>query len=389
MADDSDDRTEAATGKRLSHAREEGNIPRSRELSTFAVTMTGIVLLLIQGREIGHFLTDLMRRMLSFDQATIKETATLLNHFKQSLFAMLWTLAPMLGTLLLVALLVPLVLGGWNFTLKAIEPKFSKLDPITGITRLFSWSSTTEALKAILKSILIGGVATWVIWQQREDIIQLVSMPLETGIIKMFDMTFFTFFIVAGAMIMLVIIDIPYTLWSYHKSLRMTKYEVKQETREADTAPEVKGRIRQLQREAARRRMMQQIPSANVIVTNPTHYAVALEYKEGMAAPQVTAKGSRKLAEKIIDVGREHRIAIMRVPSFARALYFHAELGQNIPPPLYHAAAHVLAYVYQLKLYETQGGFAPAFPDTLDVPAELDPENNDKHNRNSLSEAIR
>lgn len=389
MSEESDDRTEAATGKRLSLARAEGNLPRSRELSTFAVSMTGTVLLLLQGEQIGNFLTDLMKRMMSFDHASIKEVSTLLIHFKQSGLSMVWTLLPTLSALLIVAIFTPLVLGGWNFTLKPILPNFSKLDPIAGTAKIFALSSLAEGLKAILKSILIGGVATWIIWQERFDVIRLVAMPLETGIIKMFDLAFYTFFIVVGALVLLVAFDIPYTLWSYHKSLRMTKQEVKQENKDAESAPEVKSRVRQLQREAARRRMMQDIPSANVIVTNPTHYAIALKYNENMRAPQVTAKGTLKLAEKIIESARQHNIAIMRIPSFARALYFHAELGEDIPSPLYEAAAYVLAYVYQLKLYETHGGVAPAFPDTIEVPAELDPERGGKRPRSFMHPTIR
>jgi flagellar biosynthetic protein FlhB len=175
-------------------------------------------------------------------------------------------------------------------------------------------------------------------------------------------------------MLLLVVLDVPFQLWQYHKNLRMTKDEVKQEYKQQEGSPEVKGRIRQLQREAARKRMMQEIPNANVIVTNPTHYAVAFKYDEEMAAPVLIAKGSLKLAERIINAGQEHRIAILRAPSFARALYFNVELGEQIPSQLYTAAAQVLAYIHQLKHFEQSGGLAPVFPEQLDVPAELDPE---------------
>ncbi|BBH14367.1 MULTISPECIES: flagellar biosynthesis protein FlhB [Chromobacterium] len=375
MAEDSDlERTEPATAKRLGLAREDGNIPRSRELTTFAITMAGVALLMAQGGHIAANLAQTMRALLTFDQTTVRNVEPALLRFKETIFSALWSLAPLLTGLALVALFVPMLVGGWNLTFKAIEPKFSKLNPLPGIKRMFSVNAATEAVKAILKSVLIGGIATWFIWRERTEIIGLISMPLPTGIAKMTDMIITTFFVVTSAMILLVAIDVPFQLWSYHKKLRMTKEEVKQEYKEAEGSPEVKGRIRQMQREAARKRMMQEIPSANVIVTNPTHYAVAIKYDDGMRAPQVVAKGSLKLAEKIIDTGKEHRVIVMRSPSFARALYFHAELGDDIPAKLYAAAAQVLAYVFQLKSYQDNGGLAPVFPDQLDVPAELDPQ---------------
>lgn len=375
MAEDSDlERTEPASDKRLQTARDEGNVPRSRELSTFAITMTGVVLLMVMGGRIARGLMDTMRDILTFNQTTVRDVTPALLRFKEALFANLWQLAPLLGVLALVALATPIAIGGWNFTTKPLEPNLSKLNPANGIKRIFSLNSATEGLKAILKSMLIGGVATWYIWRERADIIGLLTLPLEPGIIKMTDMLITTFFTVTAAMIMLVAIDVPYQLWSYHKQLRMTKEEIKQEFKEMEGSPEVKGRIRQLQREAARKRMMQAVPSANVIVTNPTHYAVALKYDEGMPAPQIVAMGSLKLAERIIALGQENKVTVMRAPSFARALYFNGELGQDIPARLYTAAAQILAYVFQLKAYESDGGLAPVYPDNLQVPPELDPE---------------
>ncbi|POZ62101.1 flagellar biosynthesis protein FlhB [Chromobacterium alticapitis] len=374
MAEDSDlERTEPASDKRLSMAREDGNIPRSRELSTFAITITGVSLLMVFGGRIAVFLRETMRQLLTFDQGSVHSTETALLHFREAIFGTLWQLAPVLGGLTLVAVFVPTLVGGWNLTFKAVEPNFGKLNPLPGIKRIFSLNAATEGLKAILKSLLIGGIATWYIWKERDEVIGLISMPLESSILKMSDMIIRTFFIVTAAMILLVAIDVPYQLWSYYKKLRMTKEEIKQEFKEAEGSPEVKGRIRQLQREAARKRMMQEVPKANVIVTNPTHFAVALKYDDTMRAPQVVAKGSLKLAEKIIDTGKDSHVPVMRSPRFARALYFNAELGEDIPSPLYAAAAQVLAYVFQLQQYQSSGGVAPVFPDQLDVPEELDP----------------
>jgi flagellar biosynthetic protein FlhB len=380
MAEDSDlERTEPASAKRLEQARAQGNIPRSRELSTFAVTMTGVAMLMNVGGAMSDQIMEITRRTLTFDQATVHNNDAVLTRFRDAVFGTLWSLTPLLAALFLVALFVPMLVGGWNLTSQALEPNFGKLNPLPGIKRIFSLSALTEGGKAMLKSFMIGGVATLAIWQERQDIIGLGQMPLESGLMKLISLLMHTMLIVVSGMLLLVAIDVPYQLWSYHKKLRMTKEELKQEFKEQEGSPEVKGRIRRMQREAARRRMMQEVPNANVIVTNPTHYAVAIQYKDGMRAPKVVAKGALILAERIMESGREHKVAIMRVPSFARALYFHAELDQEIPSRLYAAAAQVLAYVYQLKLYEVNGGLAPIYPDKIEVPADLDPLNKPTH----------
>lgn len=376
MAEDSDlERTEPATGRRIEMARGEGNVPRSRELATFAVTMTGLALLMATGDNIYQTLADIADRVFRFKPEILKTPELALELFKELLLEGLLVLAPIFAALFIIAAVTPLFVGGWNLTFKAIEPKFSKLNPLSGVKRLISLSALAEGGKAILKSLLIGGVATWVIWNERGDIVGLASMPLDVGLAKSVGLIEHTFLTVMGAMLLLVVIDVPLQLWQYHKSLRMTKEEIKQEFKEMEGSPEVKGRIRQLQREAARRRMMQQVPQANVIVTNPTHYAVALKYEEGMRAPQVVAKGSIKLAERIMELGREHRVAVMRTPSYARALYFNVEVGDDVPAPLYAATAQVLAYVYQLRVYEQGMGLAPVFPEELEFPSELDPAN--------------
>lgn len=382
MADsDQEDKTEAPSGRRISQAREEGNVPRSRELNTFAVTVTGLAMLMATGQSIYQYLLKVMHDWLGFDAARAKSSDIILEQFRATLFDGLKAMAPMLGALFLAAALTPILIGGWNFTTKAIMPNFGKLNPISGVARLFSIQAASEGLKGILKSALIGGVATWVIWNERGDLIGLVSMPLDRAQIHLIGLMEHTFIIVVGAMLLLVLFDVPFQLWQYNKQLRMTKEEVKQEYKEQEGSPEVKGRIRQMQREAARRRMMQEIPKANVIVTNPTHYAVALSYEEGMNAPKLVAKGSLKMAEKIIEKGREHQVMVLRAPPFARALYFNVELGEEVPSKLYTAAAQVLAYVHQLKHYEKQGGLSPVFPEKLEVPPELDPES--KHTQHT------
>jgi flagellar biosynthesis protein FlhB len=239
---------------------------------------------------------------------------------------------------------------------------------------MVSMGSLVEMAKATLKSGLIGGISGAVLWHERDEFMALITMPPDTGMAYLWQMMRFTLLMAIGAMAIIVLIDVPYQLWDYYKGLRMTKDEVKREMKEQEGSPEIKGRIRQLQREAARRRMMSAIPKADVIVTNPTHYAVAIQYTAKMRAPIVVAKGSFLLAERIIEIARENRVAIVRTPPFARALYHHAELGEEIPSALYTAAAEVLAYIYQLKEYRRHGGEEPLLNTDLPVPKELDPE---------------
>lgn len=376
MAEESDkeDRTEAPSPRRLEQARKEGNVPRSRELSTFAITATGLALLMATGSKLYQFLHQLLVDWFTFNQGKAASGEQILEHFRRSLVDGMFAMAPMLGALLVVAVATPMAIGGWNFTSKGFTPNFGKLNPASGLKRMFSLQAVAEGAKAILKSALIGGVATWVIWDERGDLVGLVSMPLDRAQIHLIGLMEHTFTLVVGAMLLLVLLDVPFQLWQYTKNLRMTKEEVKQEYKEQEGSPEVKGRIRQLQREAARKRMMQEVPKANVIVTNPTHYAVALRYEDGMAAPKLIAKGSLKLAERIIEKAKEHQVTVVRAPSFARALYFNVELEEDVPSKLYTAAAQVLAYVFQLEQYEKSGGSSPVFPEQLQVPPELDPE---------------
>ncbi|WP_137938660.1 flagellar biosynthesis protein FlhB [Chitinivorax sp. B] len=376
MAEDSDqERTEPASARRLEEARQKGNIARSRELATFAVTMTGVASLVLMGPQFIDFLQKLVRDGLTFDRKLLLHPHHMLEMLYKMCADALLAFFPFMAAVTIAAIVSPLLLGGWLLTFEALEPKFSKLNPFSGLKRMFSVSALVEGAKAILKSLLIGGVAGWVIWQERGEFLALISESPYSGFSHTAALVSFTLEVVAGSMIILVLIDVPFQLWNYQRSLRMTKEDVRRESKEAEGSPEIKARIRSLQREAARKRMMQEVPKADVIVTNPTHYAVALKYQSNtMRAPTVVAKGAHLLAERIIELGEENRVTVMRAPPFARALYFHAELGEEIPAKLYTAAAEVLAYVYQLRHYRQFGGQQPGLPETLPVPHELDPE---------------
>jgi len=373
MAEDSDlEKTEAATGRRIQRAREEGQVVRSKELSTFVELITALGALIVMGDYLMDALSRTMRQGFTLDRASVIDPNMMMARFHQQAADILISFLPFLGFIVIAAIATPILLSGWNFSLKPLEPNFSKLNPASGIKRILSVNGLVEMLKAMAKSFLVGGIAAWVIWRSMEAFFTLPTEPLNVAIAHLGDLVTTTSLIIVSSMIILVIADVPFQLWHYGKNLRMTKEEVRQEAKESEGDPQIKARIRSMQRDAARRRMMAEIPKAQVVVTNPTHFAVALRYDEKMVAPQVVAKGSSILAERIMEVAREHKVPILQAPPLARALYRHAEIGDEIPQRLYTAVAQVLAYVYQLK--QAPAGPLPEPPRDLPVPPEMDPE---------------
>lgn len=376
MAEDSDlERTEAATPRRIQQAREKGQVAHSRELNTFVILMASGGLLLLFGNYFTEAMSDLLRKGLMFDHSDAMNTAAMSQRLFDLSFEALKVFLPFMLVVAVAAIASSVLVTGWLFSFEALQPSFSRLDPLSGIKRMFSWTSLIELLKAVGKTILIGGVAIWYIWANLDAVLGLIAEPWPAAIGHLASLTGETYMVVAGSIALIVAIDVPFQLWDYAEKLKMTKEEVKQEAKEMEGDPQIKGRIRSKQRELARRRMMEAVPKADVIVTNPTHYAVALQYQEQtMKAPKVVAKGSHLLAQRIIELGQENRVPILRAPPLARALYRHAELEQEIPAELYTAVAEVLAYIYQLRQYEKTGGVAPNMPAEVSVPPGMDPE---------------
>lgn len=378
MAEDSDlERTEEPTGRRLEQAREQGQVPHSRELGTFLVLITAAMSFWFMGGIFVRGLESLVKRGLTWDSKLTSEPQLALARIvdmASDAFSVFWPLALVL---MVAAIASPFLLNAWNFSLQAFQPKFERLDPINGIHRVFSWNGVVELLKAVLKTVLIGGVAVWVIWSERDEVFGLVSQPLEDGLAGAGRLMSWSFLAIVGSMILLVAADVPFQLWQYYDKLKMSRDEVRQEAKEMEGDPHIKARIRSLQREAARRRMMSAVPKADVIVTNPTHFAVALAYKSGMRAPKLVAKGTGEVALKIREIGAEHGVPLLEAPPLARALHRHVELDQEIPATLYTAVAEVLAYVFQLNRYRQVGGDFPLPPKELLVPPEMVPEASD------------
>lgn len=375
MAEESDlERTEPASSRRLEQAREEGQVPHSRELGAFLVMSAAAGVFWVMGPWLMQNMGGLLRRGLTIDQQLAYEPQLMMVRFADLSLDALLVFSPLLVALVVAALLSPFLLGSWNFAPKALMPDLSRLDPIKGLARLVSWSGLAEMFKAIAKAFLLGGVAAWVIWNERYDIFAIFGQSLDAGLASAGHLINFSFLAVVATMVLIVAADVPFQLWQYHEKLKMSRQELKQEGKETEGNPEVKNRIRALQREAARKRMMGAVPTADVIVTNPTHFAVALAYKSGMGAPKVVAKGRGDIALKIRAIGAEHGVPMLEAPPLARALYRHTELDQEVPSALYAAVAEVLAYVYQLSNWRQVGGNYPLPPREISVPAELVPE---------------
>jgi flagellar biosynthetic protein FlhB len=370
MAEDSDlEKTEAASGRRLEQARERGNVPRSRELASLAVLLVSAGVIAYLGTFMFQGLYRMMQSSLRFGLADVASTDIMGRDLMEASLDGLVLLLPLVLGVVIAAVVANLMISGWVFSPKALEADFAKLNPFPGIARMFSRQSLVELVKALMKGGLIAGVAGWMIWQQREAILTLSAEPLEAAVAHFAQITLFTYLAAASAFAFIVALDVPFQIWNYHHGLRMTKEEVRQESKETEGDPQIKARIRSLQRETARRRMMQAVPKADVVVTNPLHFAVALKYEESaMAAPLVVAKGSQLVAERIKELAREHRVPIVEAPPLARALHRHVEVGDTVPATLFTAVAQVLAYVYQL-----QRQMQPTPPTDWQVPAKLDP----------------
>ncbi len=375
MAEDSDlEKTEAPSPRRLEQAREEGQVPQSRELSTFLVTMAGIASLWMMGDWMAARMLALVRGAFAFERERAFDPALMLDALRAELESALFMLMPLFVVLMVAAVAAPILLGGFVFAPKALGPNFGRLNPLQGIGRMFSLHGFAEMVKAILKSLLVGSVAAAVLWNNKEHLFDLMIEPLEVGMPDFADTVGFAALLIVSSLGLLALIDVPFQLWQYHSRLRMTKDEVRRESKEQEGDPQIKGRIRAMQRDMARRRMMAQVPKADVVVTNPTHFSVALKYDAGrMGAPVVVAKGRGELALKIREIARESEVPLLEAPPLARALYAHCELDEAIPAALYTAVAEVMAYVYQLDAWTAGGGLPPQAPTHLPVPEDMDP----------------
>jgi flagellar biosynthesis protein FlhB len=375
MADESDlEKTEQPTGRRIEQAREEGQVPQSRELSTFFVLIAGVTGLWMMGGWVSRRITDTLRHGFSFEREAVFDTALMLRTFDLVFTEVLMTMLPLFAVLMVAALAAPISLGGFVFSGKVLALKPERMNPLKGLARMFSVHGLAELVKSVLKALVIGALGVFAVWREREHVFALMGRSLEQSIPEFFQTLLFASMIIILGLAVIALIDVPFQLWQYHRRLRMTRDEVKREHKEQEGDPHLKARIRSIQREMARRRMMAEVPKADVVVTNPTHFSVALKYDSSrMGAPIVVAKGVGAVALKIREIAAEHDVPMLEAPPLARALNAHCELGQAVPSQLYTAVAEVMAYVYQLNTWLSRGGRKPVAPTDLDVPEGMDP----------------
>jgi flagellar biosynthetic protein FlhB len=373
MAEESDlEKTEPASERRLEKAREEGNVARSRELSTLVMLGTAIAGLWFMAASMGGAMEQALRKGLSFERSAALDPMQMIAQAGATIVHVLVAVAPLFFAMAAAALVAPLLLGGWLFSGQAVAPKFSKLNPLSGIARMFSSQSLAELLKALAKSLLIGGVAWWVISRNLAEMMQLMSLAPSAALPQAVMLVARDCALIAATLVLVAAIDAPWQLWSYHRKLRMSREDLRQEHKESEGDPQIKAQIRRQQQAIARRRMMSEVPKADIVVTNPTHNAVALKYDDNaMRAPRVVAKGTDLVAQRIRELAAENKVPMLEAPPLTRALYKHTRLGDEIPAGLYTAVAEVLAWVYQLKRWHEEGGQSPNRPTALPVPDEL------------------
>ncbi|MEN5044721.1 flagellar biosynthesis protein FlhB [Pseudomonas koreensis] len=367
------DKTEDPTDKRKKDSREKGEIARSKELNTLAVMMAGAGALLVFGGMLAEDLMELMRLNFTLSREVIMDQGAMGRFLLQSGQMALLAIQPIMITLLLAALIGPISLGGWLFAAGSMAPKFSRMNPAAGLKRMFSFKAVVELLKALAKFLITLGVALAVLSADVDDFLRIAHEPLEMAIIHSVTLVGWSTLWLACGLIIIAAVDVPVQLWEAHKKLLMTKQEVRDEHKDQEGRPEVKQRIRQTQREMSQRRMMAAIPDADVVITNPTHYAVALKYDaEKGGAPMLLAKGSDFLALKIREIAVANNVMLLESPGLARSIYYSTELEQEIPGGLYLAVAQVLAYVYQIRQYRAGKGKRPdPLKDDLPIPPDL------------------
>ncbi|MDG1799699.1 MAG: flagellar biosynthesis protein FlhB [Luminiphilus sp.] len=364
------ERSEQPTAKRLTEARKKGQVARSRELNTLLVMLvSALTLWLFSASAMTGFIA-IVSEALSPNGDVLREPELIPVHLMQVMMSALVLIAPFLAITVVAALAGPALMGGMLFSAEAIAFKAEKLDPIKGLGRVFSTKGLIELVKALLKFFLVLGVAALIYKFLERDVMSLITLDVREGIARSGSMIMVALVLLSATLVLIAAIDVPFQLWSHNKQMRMTKQEIKDESKETDGRPEVKSRIRQLQYEASQRRMLQDVPDADVVITNPTHYSVALKYdKDGSGAPRVVAKGQDLIAFKIRSIAMEHDVAIYEEPPLARALHGTTEIGDEIPGPLFLAVARVLAYVYHLR-QSTPTDYIPR-PAPVELPSEF------------------
>lgn len=345
-----EDKTEQATPKRIEDARKKGDVPRSRELTMTTVMITGTSGLLLLAGPMGNNVLRGMAGSLSIDRQQIFDVSYMPAALAAKMSHALLGLIPLSLLILIAVFAGATLLGGWSFSASAMAFKAGKMNPIKGIKKIFSANGLNELVKALAKFTLVATAAVSWLWYRAEDLQHLGRQPVDTAITNALQIAGVSFLIVSTSLIFIALVDVPFQLWNYNKKLKMTRQEVRDEHKDLEGRPEVKSRIRTLQQQIASRRMMEDVPTADVVITNPTHFAVAIKYEDGlMRAPRVVALGKDIIATTIRELAEASGVPLFSAPPLARALYHSTRLGQEIPAGLYTVVAQVLAYIYQIR----------------------------------------
>lgn len=368
----SQERTEQATPKRRSEAKKKGEVLRSRELNVFVSLLAASIALMVLGKQIMLDLQNFLKNALSLDQTAVADELFILESSYAAVLNATLILLPFFVLMLLSMLLSPLMLGGWTFNLGLLNPKYERIDPWKGFGRIFSIRGLLELLKALGKFLLVAAAVITVLVIIFDDILNLASQSLAESLNLAGNLFIWCFLGFSSVLIVVVAMDVPFQIYSFNKKLKMTKQEIKDEMKETDGRPEVKSAIRDKQQQFAQQRMMSEVPRADVVVTNPTHFAVALQFDDSKhQAPVVIAKGRNLVAARIREIAEDNQITVFSAPPLARALYISTEINQEIPHNLFQAVAQVLAYVFQLRDYRP-GNERPIHPQRLPVPEEYE-----------------
>ena len=360
---DDQERTEQPSEKRLREAREKGDIPRSRDLSGAVVVLAGVATLMNGGESAMVHVRRIYGLGLSYGRDALFSDVLPARVLALAMHEAIDLFLPVALATLLAAVAAPVLLGGLSFSAQALEPKFERLDPISGLGRIFAVRGLVELAKSLLKLLLIGAVLLMVLKNWQAELMDTGRGEVGSGMVRAISLLGHAALLFGSVLALIGGADALYQKFDHNKRLRMTRQELKDESKESDGNPELKARVRQTQFQMARRRMMQELPKADVVITNPTHFAVALRYDEGrMGAPRVIAKGVDELAQQIRLVANSHRIPMVEAPPLARALYATTQLDREIPSSLYVAVAQVLAYVFQLKQAMARGDEPPQAP---------------------------
>lgn len=366
-----------ATPKRIEDARKKGDVARSKELNTVLMLLASLIGIAMLGSTGVNAYKQLAKSQWQIEREHIFNDQALLNSMFILFVESLWISAPFLLLLFVSVFIGPLCMGGWVFATSSLKVDLKKLSPLAGIKRMFGVQSLAELFKSILKVLVLGSLAILMFNVNVENYLTLGALPLTEAVNSMFVIIFTIILVLVLSLSVVVFVDVPYQQWSHAKKLRMTFQEVREENKEASGNPEVKSKVRQLQQANANRRMLLDVPEADVIIVNPTHFSIALRYDDKLVAPVVVAKGVDHMALKIREIAKHHKVEIFSAPPLARALYQHSDVGETIPSELYLAVAQILAYVLQVKEASFADSRRLVRPTNLSVPKSLrDP--NDK-----------